>query len=101
MRIFSENQHNEGAYLAMDNPRVRKFRTKYKVGDIVPGIILEYDAPRLAWVLVDDLRMLAWVTRDYLRGQRLHLLVENMYPEILLKEIDLNSEDSKGLSIIV
>ncbi len=101
MRIFGQGPRKEYAFLAMDNPRIRKFRNKYRVGNIVPGIILEYDSPRLAWVLVDDLRMLAWVVRDYFRGQRLHLVIENMYPEIVLKEIDLTDEETRGLSIIV
>ncbi|WP_028574814.1 hypothetical protein [Desulfonatronovibrio hydrogenovorans] len=101
MRIFNSGSDEEFVYLAMDNPRVRKFRRKYKQGDVVPGIILEYDSPGLAWVLVDDLRLLAWVARNYFRGQRLHLAVENLYPEIILREIDLTSDNSDGLSIIV
>lgn len=101
MRIFGRKSDDNGAYLSMDNPRVRKFKAKYKIGQIVPGIILDYDAPGLAWVLVDDLRLLAWVARDYFRGQRLHLIIENFYPEIVLKEIDLTQDEGKGLSIIV
>ncbi|WP_045212047.1 hypothetical protein [Desulfonatronovibrio magnus] len=101
MRIFDKKTQNESAYLSLDNPRVRKFRAKYRVGEVVPGIILEYDAPKLAWVLVDDLRLMAWVLKDYFRGQRLHLLIESVYPEIVMREIDLSSEGSKGLSIIV
>ncbi len=101
MKVFGHGPHKESAYLALDNPRIRKFRKKYRVGHIVAGIILEYDSPRLAWVLVDDLRMLAWVTRNYFRGQRLHLVVENMYPEIVLKEVDLSDCEHGGLSIIV
>ncbi len=101
MRIFGRKPDDNGAYLSMENPRVRKFRAKYRVGQVVPGIILDYDAPGLAWVLVDDLRLLAWVAKSYFRGQRLHLIIENIYPEIVLKEIDLTQDERKGLSIIV
>ncbi|MCA1743852.1 MAG: hypothetical protein LC631_07905, partial [Desulfovibrionales bacterium] len=90
MRIFGRKPDDDDAYLSMDNPRVRRFKVKYRVGQIVPGIILDYDSPGLAWVLVDDLRLLASVARDYFRGQRLHLKIESVYPEIVLKEIDLN-----------
>ncbi|MFP4084601.1 MAG: hypothetical protein ACLFP9_07000 [Desulfonatronovibrio sp.] len=100
MRIFDQNSF-EPSYLGMENPRVRKFKTRYRVGEVVSGIVLEYDAPRLAWVLVDDLRLLAWVNRDYFRGQRLHLMIENLHPEIVLKEVYLSDEEGGGLSIIV
>ncbi len=101
MRIFDQGTREDSAYLALDNPRVRKFRARYRVGQIVHGIILEYDTPMLAWVLVEDLRVLAWVSRDYLRGQRLHLEIIQLCPEIVLKEVDLSDHKSKGLSIIV
>ena len=101
MRIFDQGAREGSAYLSLDNPRIRKFRARYREGQIVHGTILEYDAPMLAWVLVEDLRVLAWVTRDYLRGQRLNLEITNLYPEIILKEVDLSGHESKGLSIIV
>ncbi|MFO7727250.1 MAG: hypothetical protein R6X11_02875 [Desulfonatronovibrio sp.] len=100
MQIFNHGSF-EASYQGMENPRVRKFKTRYRTGEVVSGIILEYDGPRLAWVLVDDLRLLAFVNRDYFRGQRLHLMIENLHPEIVLREVQLSDGEGGGLSIIV
>lgn len=99
MQIFNQGSF-EASYQGMENPRVRKFKTRYRIGEIVSGIILEYDGPRLAWVLVDDLRLLAFVNRKYFRGQQLYLMIENLHPEIVLKEVYPDGEGG-GLNIIV
>ncbi|MFW5730656.1 MAG: hypothetical protein ACOCV7_03315 [Desulfonatronovibrionaceae bacterium] len=101
MRVKNGKSLEKTVYLAADNPRIRRFRMKYRPGQVVPGIVLEYDGPHLAWVLVEDLRLLAWVLRDYFRGQRLYLLIENTHPDIILRELDLSDQENWRLNLIV
>ncbi len=95
MRIFGPGYRQSGEDTPGENPRVRRFKRKYSQGDVIEGTVLEYDSSQLAWVLVDDIRILAWTRNNHFLGRLLHLQVESMHPEIVLKEIEYGPEGKK------
>ncbi|WP_291322395.1 hypothetical protein [Desulfonatronospira sp.] len=101
MNIFGPGYRESSKDESRENPRVRSFRRRYSPGEIIRGTVLEYDTTNMAWVLVDDLRVLAWIRDHHFRGRLLHLQVESMHPEIVLKEVELDPDGRKRFSIVV
>ncbi len=101
MRVSGSGHRDPSESASEENPRVKKFRQKYRPGHVLVGVLLEYESPNYAWVLVDDIQILAWIQNNYQQGQRLFLLVENMFPEIVLKEVEYDSQGRRRISLMV
>jgi len=101
MRIAGPGYRQNHQNTPGENPRVKRFRRTYSQGDVLEGIVMEYDSSQLAWVLVDDLRILAWTRNNHFRGRLLHLQVESLHPEIVLKEVEYGPKGKKRINIMV
>ncbi|WP_457571038.1 hypothetical protein [Desulfovulcanus sp.] len=77
------------------------FRQRYRPGDIVQGTIVQVENPGQAWIQVGDLQLLARTNLDYPAGQKLFFLVQQLYPQIILKEADQDEIKTGRLNIIV
>ncbi|WP_319759157.1 hypothetical protein [Maridesulfovibrio sp.] len=64
------------------------FRKKFSVGDILQGKLLKWYQPKLGWILIQDLELLASIQTNASPGDILTFHVEQLYPDIILKEID-------------
>lgn len=97
MRI--KEKARELLYYRSSNPRQRKFRQLYAVGDIVQGAVLQYVGPNYALVRIEDMTLLARIRPGYPQAKVLSFQVHALYPEIRLQELDL--ENRQGINLLV
>ncbi|NDV26975.1 hypothetical protein [Desulfovibrio sp. JC010] len=68
--------------------RSAMFRKKFSVGQILQGKLINWYQPKLGWVIIEDLELLASIQTNASPGDILTFHVEQLYPDIILKEID-------------
>jgi hypothetical protein len=78
-----------------------RFRQRFQPGDIVSGTILNFKNPYQAWVQIQDFKLLASMNARYPEGTELFFVVEKLYPQIILKEVNHKEFKDRGLNIIV
>ncbi|WP_432737232.1 hypothetical protein [Maridesulfovibrio sp. FT414] len=76
--------------------RSAKFRKKFKAGEVIQGILLKWEQPKLGWVQIDDLLLLANVMTSPMIGDVLTFVVQQLYPDIILKEVGPDDFNSMG-----
>ncbi|SMF39681.1 hypothetical protein [Desulfovibrio gilichinskyi] len=74
--------------------RAAAFRNKYSVGEILKGKLLKWEHHKLGWVQINSQSLLANISSSPDPGDVLTFVVQQLYPDIILKEI--NSADSHG-----
>lgn len=77
--------------------RSARFRKKYSVGQVLQGTLIKWEKSRLGWVQIDDLRLLASILTTPSPGDILTFLVQQLYPDIILKEVgqdDFNAQEA-------
>ncbi len=72
------------------------FRNRYQVGQVLHGKLLKWEQPELGWVEVQDLTLLAQIMSTPSPGALLTFRVEQLYPEIILKELAPGAEGEEG-----
>ncbi len=79
--------------------RSAKFRKKYKVGEIIQGTLLKWEQPNFGWVQIDELRLLANILTSHSPGDILTFVVQQLYPEIVLKEVSAENFNAQGFYV--
>jgi hypothetical protein len=97
MRI--KDKTRELLYYRSANPRQKRFRRIYAIGDIVSGYVLKYVGDKMALVRIDDLNLLARIRPGYPEEKILSFQVIALFPEIKLQEMDM--EDRPGINLLV
>lgn len=75
------------------------FRKKYRVGEIIQGSLLKWEHGRLGWVQIDELQLLANILTSPSPGDELTFVVQQLYPEIMLKEIGPDDLNERGFYV--
>ncbi len=87
MRVNRSNDSdNDIIYFAPSEKRVKRFRKKHAVGDVLKGKVLKYFSPRQAMLQVEGQRLMALLKTNPPVGEEVSLKVEQLYPHIILKE---------------
>lgn len=68
--------------------RASTFRRTHAVGQKVHGYLLRWEKPGLGWVSIDNQHLLASLSSTPGKGTRLTFLIQQLSPEIILKEIN-------------
>ncbi|WP_319779152.1 hypothetical protein [Maridesulfovibrio sp.] len=76
--------------------RTAIFRKRFSVGDILQGKLIKWYQPKLGWVVIQDLELLASIQTNAAPGDILTFHVEQLYPDIILKEINPAHLNSQG-----
>ncbi|OEU71517.1 MAG: hypothetical protein BA863_07870 [Desulfovibrio sp. S3730MH75] len=79
--------------------RIAVFRKKYKVGEVLHGRLLKWEKQKLGWVEVNDQTLLANISSSPTPGDSLIFLVEQLYPDIILKEISADELSQGGFFV--
>jgi hypothetical protein len=102
MRIGHRQQSLSSGKDRRESRRQQAFRSTYRVGDLVLGTLVDYQTDSMAWVQIDELRVLAQLTRNYPPGTRIGLVVTALHPDIILREArDQDRKNPQGLHLIV
>lgn len=75
------------------------FRKRYKVDQIIQGILLKWESSRLGWVEIGDQQLLANIMTSPSPGDTLTFVVQQLYPDIILKEINPDHLNAHGTYI--
>ncbi|WP_028572346.1 hypothetical protein [Desulfonatronum lacustre] len=67
--------------------RVERFRADNRVGERISGTFLGWDAPGIGWVNFQGTKLLASMASRPEVGTRLHFLVKQLFPDIILQEL--------------
>ncbi|WP_027180436.1 hypothetical protein [Maridesulfovibrio bastinii] len=91
MKIFGygnySNQHKNGS----SNKKSVIFRNRYRVGQKLRGTLLKWERQNFGWIEVENLSLLAKIQSTPSVGDILTFIVEQLYPDIILKEITADS----------
>ncbi|GAU09054.1 hypothetical protein [Desulfoplanes formicivorans] len=102
MRIGDRHHSFSSGRDRKESDRQRTFRSTYRVGDLVLGTLVDYQTDSMAWVQIDELRVLAQLTRKYSPGSQIGLVVTALHPDIILREArDQDRKRPQGLHLIV
>lgn len=63
------------------------FRKRYRLGQKLQGKLIKWERQNLGWIEIHDLTLLAQIDSDPSVGAILFFKVEQLYPEIILKEL--------------
>ncbi|WP_031386202.1 hypothetical protein [Desulfonatronum thiodismutans] len=74
--------------------RVERFRADNRVDERISGTFLGWDGPGIGWVDFQGTKLLARMASRPEVGSRLHFLVKQLFPDIILQE--LSSSDLPG-----
>lgn len=77
--------------------RTALFRRRYKVGQTLQGTLIKWERQKLGWVQIDDQRLLANITTSPSPGDMLTFVVQQLYPDIILKEITQDQLNEHGI----
>ncbi|WP_421902667.1 hypothetical protein [Maridesulfovibrio sp.] len=91
-RGFSGGGNKSSARSAM-------FRKRFSVGDVLQGKLIKWYQPRLGWVIIEDLELLASIQTNAAPGDILTFHVQQLYPDIILKEINPDHLNGQGTYI--
>lgn len=72
---------------AQGSDRAEQFRSRNQVGDQISGNFLGWEAPGLGWVDFEGAPLLASMASQPDKGARLHFLVKQLSPNIVLQEL--------------
>ena len=93
MRINrSDDSDSNFIYFAPSEKRVKRFRKKHAVGDVINGKILKYYSQRQAMIQVEEQRLMALLKTNPPVGEEVSLEVKQLHPHIVLKEISKFNE---------
>ncbi len=93
MRINRSNDSdNNLIYFAPSEKRVKRFRKKHAVGDVLKGRVVKYYSPIQAMIQVEEHRLMALLKTNPPVGEEVSFTVEQLYPHIILKEISKFNE---------
>lgn len=67
--------------------RVERFRADNRVGERISGTFLGWDGPGIGWVDFQGTKLLASMASRPEVGMRLHFLVKQLFPDIILQEL--------------
>lgn len=67
--------------------RVQRFRSENRLGDRISGTFLGWDGPGTGWVDFQGTKLLASMASQPEVGMRLHFLVKQLVPDIILQEL--------------
>ncbi|WP_320008906.1 hypothetical protein [Maridesulfovibrio sp.] len=99
MKISRYGNQGFGGGGSKPSARSAIFRKKFAVGDILQGKILKWYQPKLGLVLIQDLELLANIQSNASLGDILTFHVQQLYPDIILKEINPDHQNSQGAYI--
>ncbi len=97
MRVNRRQRSSNLIYFSPDDERVSKFRKRFKVGDKIKAKILEIIGENRAIILVDGVKLIAYLKEHLSSGGVIYLEVKQLYPHIILKQ----SKENKGLSLYI
>ncbi|MBI9111523.1 hypothetical protein [Maridesulfovibrio ferrireducens] len=93
------SKYGSGQY-GNDNSRLSSrataFQKKYRVGEILKGRLLKWERQTLGWVEINSQTLLADISSSPVPGDTLAFIVHQLYPDIILKEIDPNDISAEG-----
>ncbi|MCJ2164036.1 MULTISPECIES: hypothetical protein [unclassified Pseudodesulfovibrio] len=78
--------------------RSDSFRRKYRLGQKIRGILLKNLPNSMAWVEIDDIRLLAQIEARHQEGSHLLFIVNQLTPDIILKELPLSQ--TTGVNVL-
>lgn len=79
--------------------RVRRFRSRHSVDQVISGVMLRWEDSYRAWVLVDGQEILALIGSRPSPGQTLWFRVKQLYPEVVLQELHGKGEGGPVLPV--
>lgn len=91
---------NFGSFGGGEN-RSDSFRKKHRLGQKVRGKLLKNIADGMAWVSIDDDKLLAQLQNAHPEGARLTFIIKQLVPDIILKEIfefDAGTSQALGMA---
>ena len=99
MRIskYGSRQFHSGGKGSSERSTI--FRKRYKVGQIIQGVLLKWEQQKLGWVQIEDQKLLANILSFPSTGDTLTFIVQQLYPDILLKEISPENLNEHGIYI--
>ena len=99
MRISRYGNQGFGGGGNKSSARSAIFRKKFAVGDILQGKLIKWYQPKLGWVIIQDLELLANIQTNASPGDILTFHVQQLYPDIILKEINPDHLNGQGAYI--
>lgn len=99
MKISRYGSRGFGGGGSKSSARSTMFRKRFSVGDILQGKLIKWYQPKLGWVVIEDLELLASIQTNATPGDILTFHVEQLYPDIILKEINPNHLNGQGAYI--
>ncbi|TIH14117.1 hypothetical protein D0S45_13735 [Marinifilum sp. JC120] len=99
MKISRSGNKGFGGSGNKSSARSAMFRKKFSVGDILQGKLLKWHQPKLGWVVIQDLELLANIQTNAAIGDILTFHVQQLYPGIILKEINPDHLNGQGMYI--
>lgn len=85
--------------LAGSSARIERFRGRNRVGEQISGNFLGWENPGLGWVDFQGTVLLASMASQPEIGARLHFLIKQLTPDIILQE--LQSHNLPGISLLL
>ncbi len=95
MKISRYGSGHYGNNNSKSSSRAAAFRNKYSVGEILKGKLLKWERNKLGWVQINSQSLLANISSSPEPGAVLTFIVQQLYPDIILKEIN-SSESHSG-----
>jgi len=99
MKISRYGNRGSGGGDNKSSARSAMFRKKFAVGDILQGKLLKWYKPKLGWVIIQDLELLANIQTNAAPDDILTFHVQQLYPDIILKEINPDHLTGQGAYI--
>ncbi|MEF2145005.1 MAG: hypothetical protein V3573_06130 [Desulfovibrionaceae bacterium] len=96
MRIRGTGSTNSSS-TGPDNARATAFRKSHQIGQTVQGRVLRHAGSGLAWVNFGSVPLLAQIGSTPPVGARLTFQVQQLYPDIILKEYTAQGGAATGL----
>jgi hypothetical protein len=87
------DDRNYGGHNFSHGHRASTFRRTHSVGQKVHGYLLRWEKTGLGWVSIDNQHLLASISSKPAKGSRLTFVIQQLLPEIILKEI---AEETSG-----
>ncbi len=98
MRIKRDSPKERLVYFSFDERRVKDFRKRFRVGDILRAKVLRKVGEKQAIIQVGSMRLIAYLKSPVKEGSVISLEVKQLYPHILLKQ-GVEGEGSLNLYI--
>ncbi|WP_320174999.1 hypothetical protein [Maridesulfovibrio sp.] len=99
MKISRYGSRGFGGGGSKSSARSAMFRKRFSIGDILQGKLIKWYQPKLGWVIIEDMELLANIQTNAAPGAILTFHVQQLYPDIILKEINPDHLNSQGTYI--